>query len=140
MKAFPTNFTHEGFVASVDAEVSVEGGAAVECFGAYCAFVRLLVGVNDFVATQGASLTEAFVADLKERKEQVMTTMPCLPNKVQIETRLAPMPSSQKRITAPSLKQNVSSANRRSVLIKKSPIFQIRPFDGSLLDNTTQAM
>ena len=85
MKAFPTNFTHERFVASMDSHMSVEGGAAVECLLTYCAFVRLLVGVNYFVATQGASLTETFVAYLKERKNRsqsqyspILTVPTCL--------------------------------------------------------------
>lgn len=43
MKAFAAKFADEGLVARVDADVSVERGAAVEGFAALVAFMRLFL-------------------------------------------------------------------------------------------------
>lgn len=64
VEAFAAIFTHPRFVPGVDSDVCVEGRAAVEGLATCMAFMRFLLRVNDFVATEGAGLSKALPADL----------------------------------------------------------------------------
>lgn len=48
--------------------MSVQGRAPVETFRANATLVRLLLGVDDLVATQRARLSESFAANLADER------------------------------------------------------------------------
>ena len=62
MESFATTFADPRLVAIVDANVSVESGAAIERFLTVRTLVWFFCGVNYFVATQSAGLSKAFAA------------------------------------------------------------------------------
>ena len=62
VKSFSAKFTRERLVVKVNPHVCVKRAATVECLPACFTLVRLLLSVDNFVATQGACLTKTFTA------------------------------------------------------------------------------